>query len=1230
MSFSSFEAGAGSSAGAAFYPLRTMVRDEFQRALDAELARWLNRESDDVGLDVERDESEDELQRWLSSDDSPLLLRNIPDHVLDPSESLRAISERVDGLIRSLNFSGEEVTGVASHHRASELRARLTTFAELDGERILSTPRRRGTPKGETRTHYVSLISPDRDIPNREFKQLVLAIICERWPECRVIAYIHRDTDNTHLHIWISAEQIDNRKISIGEEKQPDGRVVDKYRSIDEDVALAFSRFFNEPAIYEEHIAKKQEWNNWKERFKESQRTNERPPVMPFRARHDFDYVAENIAIARREQNDGGNGQRARWKAAPVPRTRSQMGSLELWGKTVHLEARVAYRRELLESLDAWKPSIEYPTEGVRRDFERKLVEAEHAHAEYKDALEKTIANRARKGYPELAYALHNRRQIEEMRQIAELTFNAELLRYVNAYTILDKSIERESVSREIADKWRDQLVAQIEVIERTQQLKSVVQDNLRPLLTTQSEDEQSKIIRHSFNTDLEIVNGWLHGNWTAQQMNDSLVCFDEDHCRYQAGRYLKACEYLAATRDVLEAYRQGAEEIITRPSLDEAQHARINTLLETDGDLSNREEDSFLKEIAVYAKSEAEPDGKTFVKLIESSLSGNKNINGKHLRNIDEPENFGVLNPHDEQLMATLMGATKLKEAEALALAIQGISADNFAQIQIEVSEHRNMMELAERVHAAAGKTNLPPALMVEDERQELERHQQFISQRIEHYPEWTEQQIEHIGKCAHAVLPEDKEKLDHALRQSTIDLEKAKLSERILNVNQQLAISTRFFTAKAYQTEGLGGLLDQERFEEKVNNLTVRYFEVIEAGGCTPEQLRIDEFELKERASRALTESLVRYEREERETHNLLRLEAKLMLADALHGVSIANRERFDNHAYFIQWGYKAGDSQEFLSLAEGRVDLAQQDDMARRRVAEAVVPHLVHSIQQVHAELAAEEEQRSRDANEAGMVYETALRGRGKSVPENLLPIFASEELKQLEECAVITRDVQLIGIINQIEENEHGKEHAVRRNLGRAIAAIVSEGKEHSLPEIYENPINLEDHPALPPHMQAELSTALHTHLTARAEERSSVNEYRTSLEHIAAEQVRSFRNSEGRELVPLLSVAEGKAVLNFQRRDGALQLLVLENNLRGAEVYDLNYKNRSGYAPGMENRTPSFKEWSARSMASANYTFGLDHIRYMSVKNLPSYRGVQNEIEREVDRVRERSRPSRGR
>ncbi len=220
--------------------------------------------------------------------------------------------------------------------------------------------------------------------------------------------------------------------------------------------------------------------------------------------------------------------------------------------------------------------------------------------------------------------------------------------------------------------------------------------------------------------------------------------------------------------------------------------------------------------------------------------------------------------------------------------------------------------------------------------------------------------------------------------------------------------------------------------------------------------------------------------------------------------------------------------------------------------------------------------------------------------------------------------------MIGLINQIEENEHGKEYAVRRNLGRAVGAIVSEGREHSLPEIYENPFNLEDHPGLPPHMQEDLSTARHRHLTARAEERSSVNEYRASLEHITTEQVHSFRNSEGRELVPLLSVTEAKAVYNFQRRNNDHQPLVPESQLRGAEVYDPSYKNRSGYAPGMENRTPSFKEWSARSMAAATYTVSLDHVRYMPGKNLPSYRGVQNEIEREIDRVRERSRPSRGR
>jgi hypothetical protein len=353
VSFSSLEAGHGSSASAADYPLRTLLRDLLGREVQRELEAWLDRAE---GQTSPLDPTDDDLVDWLRSDDSPLLLHNVEEFVLDPEAHLRAIAYRVEGTGCAPQFSGKELVGGTprdyQRERAEELRGRLRTLAELDAERILATPRRRGTPKGETRTHYMWLVSPDRDISNSILKNLVLEIIQRRWPGAVAVGYIHRDTDNTHLYIWLSAETLSGKKINVTRATPSGDAILDKYPDLDEEVARSVSRHFGDPLIYDDHIAKKLEWVHWRERFEEALRRGERPPVMPHRARHDYDWVGERRAVSDSEGDESRPHSGEREKAAPVPRAKSLMGALELWGKTVHLDAKVKYRQALLDSLD--------------------------------------------------------------------------------------------------------------------------------------------------------------------------------------------------------------------------------------------------------------------------------------------------------------------------------------------------------------------------------------------------------------------------------------------------------------------------------------------------------------------------------------------------------------------------------------------------------------------------------------------------------------------------------------------------------------------------------------------------------------------------------------------------------------------------------------------------------------------------------------------------------------
>ena len=622
MSFSSLEAGHGTSAGAALYPLRTLTRDLLEREVQRELEARLDRGDGQLGT---ADHTDDNFANWLRSDDSPLLLHNVEEFILDPDAHLRAIAARVDGSDLAPQFAGVELVGgaprVDPRDRAEELQARLRTLAEIDAERVLAAPRLRGTPKGETRTHYVWLVSPDRNISNGNLKRLILGIICRRWPGAVAAGYIHRDTDNTHLHIWLSAETLSGKKLNVTRATPSGDAVLDKYPDLDEEVARAVSHHFNDPSIYDHHIARKLEWVHWRERFEDALRRGERPPVMPHRARHDYDWVGERRAVSDREQGEGrphsGKGE----KAAPVPRVKSLVGALELWGKSVYLDAKVKYRQALLDSLDVWRDRIDCPVEGVKQSLELKLEEAQCDYERHRDAFEKTLENRARKGYPELKYPLHNSKQIAEMTETAHLTRNAELLCHVRFYTDLDRPTDREGQVREVGSQWRDHVEARLEVLERADTLMQVAEHRgVAPAMAQASAAPDTG--RPPLDRDREIVKGWLDGGWTHEQMRDSLPCFETEAVRLHAARYLKALEFFVATGKALAEWREGDMQFAARPALEEPDIARINRLVNGESTGIGERERALLLDLAASARSEHDAPLRETTRLLESSLT--------------------------------------------------------------------------------------------------------------------------------------------------------------------------------------------------------------------------------------------------------------------------------------------------------------------------------------------------------------------------------------------------------------------------------------------------------------------------------------------------------------------------------------------------------------------------------------------------------------------------------
>jgi hypothetical protein len=325
-----------------------------------------------------------------------------------------------DGSARLFDERGKALypTTPPTQINAEKLMLRLKAFVALDSRTIQETARQYGT-RGEPREFYSLLTSPDRPLSNREIKQPILRLCQERFPLSPFIGYIHRDTDDAHAHGWLSALQTNGFKLHIEREKI-DGRWVDRFKQLDEDYLRFYSEMVGDPSVLEEHLAKKAEWNERKARVKTALANGERPPALPFRERLLYDELGE-----RRQRNER-RGREARGevpgpkkRAAPVARCRSTWECAELWGKTLHAEARLrdaGFRQKELDNLPRY---VEVKVEGRRWSLhqvyqERRLLERQREGKE--DALR--AAEREKREAELRALEAKINKEIEARRQI--------------------------------------------------------------------------------------------------------------------------------------------------------------------------------------------------------------------------------------------------------------------------------------------------------------------------------------------------------------------------------------------------------------------------------------------------------------------------------------------------------------------------------------------------------------------------------------------------------------------------------------------------------------------------------------------------------------------------------------------------------------------------------------------------------------------------------------------
>lgn len=122
----------------------------------------------------------------------------------------RAVLEREQGIL--LYHLPEHVRTARDY---DEFRQTLIAHADVREDSEIARHRSRGEP----RTHYRVTASFERDMPTEKAFGMTEEWLERAFPKARGFAAIHRDTEQTHVHVWIDARQIDGRKIQLSRQQ---------------------------------------------------------------------------------------------------------------------------------------------------------------------------------------------------------------------------------------------------------------------------------------------------------------------------------------------------------------------------------------------------------------------------------------------------------------------------------------------------------------------------------------------------------------------------------------------------------------------------------------------------------------------------------------------------------------------------------------------------------------------------------------------------------------------------------------------------------------------------------------------------------------------------------------------------------------------------------------------------------------------------------------------------
>jgi hypothetical protein len=815
-----------------------------------------------------------------------------------------------------------------------------------------------------------------------------------------------------------------------------------------------------------------------------------------------------------------------------------------------------------------------------------------------------------------------------EMEEIATLTRDVELLRIVRSYTELNRPTDREGQVGEIgSQRWRDRVEARLEVLDRADMLVRIAghEKGASPAIV-QPSGATTAPGHTPLGRDREIVRGWLGGGWTHEQMRDSGPCMESEAVRLHAARYLKAREFFAATGERLAAWREEGMPLAASPALNRPELDRLDCLAGGVSAVMSDRERTLLLNLATSIRSQSEASPREITRLLEVDIKTDAGHGGAVSLTRGARVDLEGFRPHEDKWAGRLAGLLTLRETESLALAMNGVAREKFEASREDVYTKRDLLELTRAVRAASGMTpDAAPGGLLDTERIALERNFQSIADglRRSHGDGWEEWQAAGIEEFKNVLPRHERERAGHVVDEARTRLEAKRRAATLERLEPQLESSEQSYVSAAYRDEGLEAMREPSHLRDHIRVLAERFSQVTRDAGHEPESLGLGEREMEARAGRLLSDAVERFGREEREAHELGRLEARMVLACALRDAAAARLQRFTDHAYFHEWNYETLDGRGSTSLCEIWLAYTEEPDQAALLVAHDAEQHVVRSINEVTTRLVDAEAPYAQEADAATRAYEARAGELTHLGVRMRVPVFASGELARLEETAVSMRDHELIALVARCDEATYGPEYAAGRAMGRALRAVVVVHDEHVVPERFEHPVAVERFEILPVQVREALSERLGRHRAAREAERVVALSFRENLAAQASERAGEASRQQQRGTIrPLLTEVEAGEIHGLALRMGARERRSWGQTTMHAEVAVSGDK-----LPG--TGLPSLEEWGRQNRVASSRAS--EYERSVGDVTVLSHRDAQARVrQQQKEHGQDRSKPSRGR